>query len=120
MTNTKDEELLQMLLKSLENWAKKTKNKIRHERFEKETGTLYRFGLFYVNGYKYSISGWVFNKNIVTFENEKNGSKVKFDIDGEKIIYSFFVKDGLLVSYKKGIKNYFSRLFGELSDKLRT
>ena len=66
--NKNDIERSNRLIESLNNWSKKTNNKFIHEPYQKETETLYRFGWFHINNYKYSISGWKFMDDIVTFE----------------------------------------------------
>jgi hypothetical protein len=110
---------LDKLIASLKTWSIDSNNVFAHENFKKETGTLNRFGWFYINTYKYSISGWQFKTGIITFENEINGEKIKFDITASKVIKNKFIKDSKIEMYKKNIRTKLSNWFGEISDKLR-
>ena len=113
--NKNDIERSNKLIESLNNWSKKTNNKFIHETYQKETETLYRFGWFYINNYKYSISGWKFMDDIVTFECETSGTKVKFDINVSNTLNNSFKRDNLI----RKIRSKMSLWLKDLSDKLR-
>lgn len=106
------------LVNSLNKWSKTTKNRYIHLSYEHNTGSLYRFGWFVINGYKYAIVGWQFKEGIVTFENDKTHEKIKYDMinDCEKTIlfkrknYSHFMYN---------IKRKLSIWLKDLSDKLQ-
>jgi len=119
MLNDKETVMFKNLLFCLELWAKKNKNTIQHSFSKKETGSLYRFGIFKINGYNYSISGWRFDKHIITFENEETGEKIKFDIEKSETIYNRFKKDGFIQSKNKKIRNFISDWLQGLSDAIR-
>jgi len=110
---------LQELTTSLEAWAKATNNSLQCVEFEKNTESLYRFGWFIINGYKYSISGWKFLVGIVVFENELDGTKIKYNIPDKAIIGTAFRKDTWVVSNIKKIRRILSNLLRKLSDKLQ-
>lgn len=114
-----DDKLLNTLKVSLECWSKTTKNTVTHKFKSKESLSLYRFGIFNINGYDYSISGWRFDTNVVTFENEKTGDKVKFSIIDNDVVKSTFVKDGYFKSKKNRIKLIISDYLRGISDALR-
>ena len=94
-------------------------DKLKLEANKRETESLYRFGWFYINGYKYSISGWSFKKQVVSFERE-DGEKVKYSIEDKKEIMGNFKKDTKLNSISKKLRNNLADLLKDLSDKLRT
>jgi hypothetical protein len=84
--NEKDNERLQELLNSLK------KYKVKHKMMEKNTRSLYRFGIFQIYGKEYFISSWNFIDKKVIFE-DNNGNKVKYDIKmnkGEFRRFTFF------------------------------
>lgn len=87
---------------------------------ERDTESLYRFGWFYINGYKYSISAWSFQKKVITFES-KGGTKVKYSIPN-KLTFgpTNFKKDTYLTSIQKRLRNGLADFLKDLSDKLRT
>ena len=103
------------LVKSL----RKTNNKLKFEHNDRDTESLYRFGWFYINDYKYSISGWSFRKKIVTFEDEL-GNKVKFSVANRLTFGGDFKKDGIVVGIKKKFRNGIANWLKDISDKLRT
>ena len=114
MTN-KDEENLELLRTSLFASA----YKVVCEDNERDTESLYRFGWFHINGYKYSVSGWSFKKQVVTFENEK-GEKVKYSIPNKITFGGDFKKDNLFFSIQKKLRNNLADWLKDLSVKLRT
>lgn len=85
----------------------------------RDTESLYRFGWFYINDYKYSVSGWSFRKKIVSFE-DALGNKVKFSIVDKSTFGGEFKKDGTFLSIKKKISNGLANWLKDISDKLRT
>lgn len=110
---------LNELLASLNIWVSKSNNVYSHAELEKDTGSLYRFGWFYINGYKYSVSGWKFKDGIVTFECETTGEKIKYNIVESKVINKVFKKDTLLIGITKKIRTKISMWLKDLSDKLQ-
>ncbi len=114
MTN-KDKDNLKSLRKSLFD----SKYNVVFEDNDRETESLYRFGWFYVNGYKYSVSGWSFQKQVVTFENEK-GEKIKYSIPNKMTFKDDFQTDSFLFGIQKKLRNYLADRLKDLSDKLRT
>lgn len=110
---------LRSLMCSLKIWATVTNNTISHEEYRKETGSLYRFGWFIINGYKYSISGWKFKEGIVTFEEESTGEKVKYDIMLSRTLNKEFGRDNILTYIIKNARIKLSVLLRNLSDKLQ-
>lgn len=84
----------------------------------KNTNSLYRFGYFIINGYEYFISAWSFHSNIVTFEN-KEGKKVKYNIETKKTIGDDFKTDTVFEKIIKFIRIKLSSLLKDLSDKLQ-
>jgi len=118
--NASDTKLLNKLMASLYMYNIRTRATIDHKPNTKTTGSLYRFGLFYINGYKYSVSGWKFKDDIVTFENEDTGEKFKFSIVEADVIYDKdFKKDGFFEKYVKLIRKKISNTLKDLSDKLQ-
>lgn len=109
---------LNELLESLRQWSSKTGNYVDQLAYEKPTGSLYRFGWFYINGYKYSISGWKFDDGIVTFENEETGEKVKYNIVQMTVVGKKFKKDTLYTRWLKKIRILISIILRKISDKL--
>lgn len=118
MLNEKDTTRFNDLIDSLKSYIKINNFTFKYKPYEKETNSLYRFGWFYINGYKYSISSWNFRDNIVVFE-EENGEKIKYDIDILNVIGEKFVKDGKIVSLLKKIRSKLSNCLRSLSDKLQ-
>lgn len=114
MTN-KDKDNLELLRDSLN----RSNYNVIYEDNERETESLYRFGWFYVYGYKYSVSGWSFQKQVVTFENEI-GEKIKYSIPNKITFAGDFTKDGFLFSIQKKLRNNLADWLKDLSDKLRT
>lgn len=115
----KDKRLFETLMESLEIYTMFNGNTVKHEPLEKTTGSLYRFGWFYINGYKYSVSGWKFRDGLVTFENEETGEKVKYSIPNNAMKVGEFKKDNFLEKYVKLVRRTLSKKLKELSDKLQ-
>ena len=86
---------------------------------DRETESLYRFGWFYINNYKYNISAWSFQKNIVTFESI-NGLQVKYNMSSKLTTMNTFKQDTLFVTFQRKIRNGLADFLKDLSDKLRT
>lgn len=107
------------LMLSLKIWSNVTHNHVEHVGNEKETGTLYRFGWFIINGYRYSISGWKFREGIVTFEEETTGEKIKYDIMLSVVLNKKFKKDSFISSIIKLVRVKSSILLRNISDKLQ-
>ncbi len=107
------------LMCSLEIWATVTHNHVSHEEYEKDSGSLYRFGWFVINGYRYSISGWKIREGIVTFEREDTGEKVKFDIMLSRTVNNEFQRDGFFTKITKKSRILLSVWLRKLSDKLQ-
>ena len=107
------------LMCSLEIWATVTHNQVDHAEFEKESGSLYRFGWFIINGYRYSISGWKFREGIVTFEEETTGEKIKYDIMLSRVLNKEFKRDSLISSIVKKTRIKLSVWLRKISDKLQ-
>lgn len=118
MLNENDVKRSNNLVDSLSVFTFKTTNSVRHLPYEKETNTLYRFGWFYINGYKYSVSGWSFKKGIVTFENESTGCKIKYDLQSNDVVGQKFIKDSCCIKYLKMIRLWLSERLRKISDKL--
>lgn len=108
-----------LLCCSLNNWASNTNNNVRYIEYKKETGSLYRYGWFIINGYKYSISGWKLKDGIITFENEISGEKIKYDIINSDVVNKTFIKDSLLISMIKKVRITLSKWLRNISDKLQ-
>ena len=119
LRDNEDKNRLYYLLNSMNTWAKKTNNAFTHTEFDKETGSLYRFGWFVINGYKYSVSGWKFKEGVVTFEHEDTHEKIKYDIMTCDVMNKKFKKDTFLQHHIKKIRVTFSDLLRTLSDKLQ-
>jgi hypothetical protein len=115
-----DKNLFKMLDLSLKRFVVLNGFVFKHKPFPKSTGSLYRFGWFYINGYKYSISGWKFKDGLVTFENEKTGEKIKYEIDTFKLKNGEFKKDTFVERIVKSIRNKLSLWLKDLSDKLQS
>jgi hypothetical protein len=113
-----DKRLFKELEGSLNKFCYSTKAEIYHKPFPKSTGSLYRFGWFYINGYKYSVSGWKFKDGLVTFENEDTHEKVKYSITDNMMRVGEFKKDGIIEKYVKLLRRKLSKILKELSDKL--
>jgi len=96
-----------------------TNNKLTLEQNSRDTESLYRFGWFYINNYKYSISGWSFRKKIVTFE-DLDGNKIKFSIVNKLTFGGEFKKDSFFITVSKKIRNSIANYLKDISDKLRT
>ena len=107
------------LMCSLEIWGKATHNHVTHEEFGKDSGSLYRYGWFIINGYRYSISGWKIREGIVTFEREDTGEKVKFDIMLSRTVSNEFQRDSFITKITKKIRILLSVWLRKLSDKLQ-
>lgn len=121
LKDEKDQINLSKLLDSLDIWKSKHRwTSVYHINYEKETGTLYRFGWFIINGYKHSVVGWQFKTGVVTFENEKTHEKIKYDLIDHCVLYSEFKKDNILLSIKKRLFNKLSLWLKDLSDKLQS
>ncbi len=120
LKDNKEKNYLLELLCSLYIWKKTSIfNTLDHQEYAKETGTLYRFGWFYINGYKYAIVSWQFNNGIVTFEEETTHHKIKYNIQKHYTLTDEFKKDAFLISIKKKVLNCISSWLKDLSDKLR-
>ena len=119
LLNDNDKMLLNGLISSLQMFAYENGHVISHKPIEKATGSLYRFGWFYINGYKYSISGWKFKDGLVTFENEETGEKVKFSISDNSMKVGKFKKDKFIEKNVKLIRRKISKWLKDLSDKLQ-
>jgi hypothetical protein len=115
MLDNKDKLNYEELVQSL----RKTDLKLVLEENTRDTETLYRFGWFHINDYKYSVSGWSFRKKIVTFE-DVLGDKIKFSIPDNKIIGTNFKKDNFITYLIKKIRNSLANYLKDISDKLRT
>lgn len=107
------------LMCSLEIWATVTHNTVSHEEYNKESGSLYRYGWFIINGYRYSISGWKFREGIVTFEEESTGEKIKYDIMLSRVLNKEFKRDNFVSSIVKKTRIKLSVLLRKISDKLQ-
>lgn len=108
------------LHESLTHWAKAHHSSFRHSEFEKNTGSLNRFGWFIINTIKYSISGWNFRDGIVTFENEEYCTKIKYNIGEQKIITGTLIKkDNWIVAIVNKLRLTLSNMLRNLSDKLQ-
>jgi len=92
--------------------------KVRYEQNYRDTESLYRFGWFYINDYKYSVSGWAFLKGIVTFESE-DGYKVKYSIPNKLTFVNEFKKDTFISKNIKKVRIKLSKWLKDLSDKLQ-
>jgi len=114
-----DIDRLNELKDSLNDWAVKSNNTIIYDEYEKDTESLYRFGWFIINDYKYSISGWKIAGGIITFENEENGEKFKYNMGEHEVIAKPFIKDNLVKKLIKKIRFTLSQWLRELSDKLQ-
>lgn len=111
---------LESLICSLKIWSRVTHNAFSHYEYEKDTGSLYRFGWFNINGYKYSVSGWKFKEGIVTFENEDTGEKIKYDIMLSRPVNGgHFTKDDFFTGNIKKLRIKVSIWLRKLSDKLQ-
>jgi len=111
LDNTNYKELVESL--------RKTNNKLTLEENDRDTESLYRFGWFHINDYKYSISGWSFRKKIVTFE-DTDGNKIKFSVANKLTFEGDFKKDNLITGLTKKIRNGIANYLKDISDKLRT
>ncbi len=111
---------LNLLLNSLMIWSKKSKHTVIHKHINYETLSLYRYGWFYINHYKYSISGWQLKDNLVTFENEDNHQKIKYAINENNVINVEFKKDNMYNSFIRKLKKLLSNKLRYLSDKLQS
>lgn len=96
LKDSNDIDKFNSLMKSLHIWSIVTHGTTSHEEYHKETGSLYRFGWFIINGYRYSVSGWKFKDGIVTFEEENTGSKIKYDIMLSMVLNNDFKKIAFL------------------------
>lgn len=105
---------------SLTQWSLNTQNTFSSTPYEKETGSLYRYGWFYINNYKYSISGWNLKTGIVTFEIEATNEKIKFDINQDGEVSTKFPKDNTITVLEKNIKSKISKWLRNMSDKLQS
>lgn len=114
-----DIEKLHKLKESLNQWTEKTSNSFKYTKYEKNSESLYRFGWFFINDYKYSISGWKFGAGIITFENEANGEKIKYNIGEQSVIGKEFTKDSWIEKVFKTIRYKLSHLLRTWSDKLQ-
>lgn len=120
MIEEADKKLFAALDTSLKKYAYHTGSTYSHTPFPKSSGSLYRFGWFYINGYKYSVSGLKFKDGLVTFENESTGEKVKYLIETHELRNGNFKKDTLFEKYVKLVRNKLSLWLKELSDKLQS
>jgi hypothetical protein len=108
------------LIASLNKWMSNTDNTYKQTNIGKETGSLYRYGWFYINDHKYSISGWQFRDGIVTFENEKTGEKIKYSIDNADVVNKkTFTKDDWLTKITNRLRFKISIWLREISDILQ-
>lgn len=114
-----DKKLFDTLNKSLVKFCYNNGSVMTHKPFPKTSGSLYRFGWFYINGYKYSISGWKFKDGLVTFEREDTGEKIKYSIPDNNLKNGQFKKDGLIEKNVKLIRRVISKWLKDLSDKLQ-
>jgi len=114
-----DKKLFNELNNSLIKFCYSDGSVLRHKTFPKSSGSLYRFGWFYINDYKYSISGWKFKDGLVTFENEETGEKVKYSIPDISMKNGEFKKDGFIEKNVKLIRRKISKWLKDLSDKLQ-
>ena len=120
LKDSKDKIKLEELMDSLYKWSMKSMYySILHTEYEKDTGTLYRFGWFFINDEKYAVVSWQFSKGFVTFEHDKTHEKIKFNINESE-----FIKDiktpSIYFRFKRRILNRVSKLLKELSDKLQS
>jgi len=118
LKNEDDIKRFDVLIESLKVYSKKNNFMFKYKSYEKETNSLYRFGWFFINEYKYSVSSWNFKKNIVVFENE-NEKKIKYDVDNKTVYGEKFVKDTKITVLMKKIRKSLSNWLGNLSDKLQ-
>jgi len=115
MMDSKDKLNYEELVQAL----RKTNIKLTLEENARDTESLYRFGWFHINDYKYSVSGWSFRKKIVTFE-DVDGNKIKFSIANKLTFGGDFKKDNLIAGITKKIRNGIANYLKDISDKLRT
>lgn len=115
----KDNILLLELESAITVFAHKNNITYKHIKLEHQTESLYRFGLFDLDGNIYSISAWHFKDNIVTFEHETSHKKIKFSID-QKNMLTVFEKETLFKKNVRYLRNTLSNLLKDLSDKLHT
>lgn len=119
MLSEQDNKKLIELINSVNIYIRLNGGSFKHEYIEKDTNSLYRFGWFYINGYKYSLCAWNFRKNIVEFENEHHHDKIKFDINIFDVLNKPFRKDSFITCKIKTIRAKASTFLGNLSDKLQ-
>jgi len=91
------------------------KHKIHHIKNNKQTNTLYRFGIFQINSVDYSISTIIFKKNKIVFESDR-GLKIKI-ILGDIETYNF--PDCYFSCKKYILKKYIISKLKDLSDFLQ-
>lgn len=108
------------LFNSLQVYAKSSGSFFKHIKYENETNSLYRFGLFNINGHIYSICSWNFKNNIVVFEHEETHNKIKYDINNDNVIDQPFFKSSFICCRIKSIKRKLAYILRILSDKLQS
>lgn len=113
-----DKKLFAILEISLKKFCNENGFTFKHTPFPKQSGSLYRFGWFYINGYRYSISGWKFKDGLVTFERDDTNEKIKYSIPDKKIKNGIFKKDSFIEKNVKHIRKQVSIWLKDLSDKL--
>jgi len=116
MKTVSDRQNYKNLCKSLND----SKYNVEYKKADRETESLYRFGWFIIDGYKYSISAWSFKKGQVTFE-MKNGTKVKYSIPNHMYLgETDFKKDTFIEMIIKKFRTSLSKWLKDLSDKLQS
>ena len=117
MLETKELHEQKVLLASVRQYCKCTRGKIwfSHEDFDRDTNTLYRYGYFYFNHERHSISAWSKHKKVVTFENEADNVKFKYSYERHKIVYGKLPRFKLLHILRSKVSIWLK----DLSDKLQ-
>ena len=120
LTEKNDIEKLNNLIHSLKIFSISKAMDIKRVDYETHTNSLYRFGWFYINGYKHSISGWNFRKDIIIFEDENTGKKIKYNINTSSVIGEDFIKNSVTTKIQRKLKRKLSRWLRKLSDQLQS
>lgn len=118
LRHTHDLNKFNLLIHSLEIWAIVTHNTMVHEYSDTNTESLYRFGWFKINGSRYSISSWKYSENIVTFEEEYNGEKIKYDITKSIFMNKVFKIENHTLTIIEKCRINLSEWLRGVSDKL--
>ena len=92
---------------------------VRYKKYMKRTNSLYRLGIFKINGISYAIIGINYKKNIISFESLNNKEIVKYDYTNNKVLSGEFKKEKFISTLLNDIRFKLHLLLKDLSDKLR-